>query len=148
MTVNYWTRDDTAVAESDYSARSGTLTFNPGQLQQSVDVSVFGDLEAEADEVYFFELSGATNADLPDAQAVGTILNDDAVYQLSVSDAFTFEGDAGPGFSGGPVVDAKGRLIGITFAYKDVGGRRLIYAYDMSRVQAELDNLSAARPGR
>ena len=61
---------------------------------------------------------------------------------------FTFEGDAGPGFSGGPVVDAKGRLIGITFAYKDVGGRRLIYAYDMSRVQAELDNLSAARPGR
>jgi hypothetical protein len=61
---------------------------------------------------------------------------------------FTFEGDAGPGFSGGPVVDAKGRLVGITFAYKDVGARRLIYAYDMARVQAELDNLSAARPGR
>jgi hypothetical protein len=58
---------------------------------------------------------------------------------------FTFEGDAGPGFSGGPVVDAQGRLIGITFAYKDLGRRRLIYAYDMTRVQAELDNLSAAR---
>ena len=61
---------------------------------------------------------------------------------------FTFEGDAGPGFSGGPVVDAKGRLVGITFAYKDVGTRRLIYAYDMARVQAELNNLSANRPGR
>jgi hypothetical protein len=61
---------------------------------------------------------------------------------------FTFQGDAGPGFSGGPVVDAQGRLIGITFAYKDVGKRRLIYAYDMTRVQAELDNLSAARSGR
>jgi len=58
---------------------------------------------------------------------------------------FTFEGDAGPGFSGGPVVDAQGRLVGITFAYKDEGGRRLIYAYDMARVQAELDNLSATR---
>ncbi len=58
---------------------------------------------------------------------------------------FTFEGDAGPGFSGGPVVDMHGRLIGITFAYKEEsGGRRLIYAYDMARVQAELDNLSAA----
>lgn len=56
---------------------------------------------------------------------------------------FTFEGDAGPGFSGGPVVDDQGRLIGITFAYKDEGKRRLIYAYDMARVQAEFDNLSA-----
>ena len=61
---------------------------------------------------------------------------------------FTFEGDAGPGFSGGPVVDARGRLVGITFAYKDVGAKRLIYAYDMARVQAELDNLSTARARR
>jgi hypothetical protein len=59
---------------------------------------------------------------------------------------FTFQGDAGPGFSGGPVVDAAGRLVGITFAYKDEGKIRLIYAYDMTRVQAELDNLS--RPAR
>lgn len=51
---------------------------------------------------------------------------------------FTFEANAGPGFSGGPVVDAQGRLIGITFAYKDEGGKRLMYAYDMARVRAEL----------
>jgi len=56
---------------------------------------------------------------------------------------FTFEGDAGPGFSGGPVVDSQGKLVGITFAYRDEGGKRFIYAYDMARVQAELDNLSA-----
>jgi S1-C subfamily serine protease len=56
---------------------------------------------------------------------------------------FTFEGDAGPGFSGGPVVDAGGRLVGITFAYKDEGGRRLIYAYDMVRVRAELKGFAA-----
>jgi hypothetical protein len=48
------------------------------------------------------------------------------------------EANAGPGFSGGPVVDASGRLVGITFAYKDEGGKRLIYAYDMARVRAEL----------
>lgn len=46
--------------------------------------------------------------------------------------------DAGPGFSGGPVVDGQGRLVGITFGYKDSGGQRLIYAYDMGRVAAEL----------
>jgi hypothetical protein len=51
---------------------------------------------------------------------------------------FTFAGDAGPGFSGGPVLDSRGRLIGITFGYKDVGTERLIYAYDMARVREEL----------
>jgi hypothetical protein len=59
---------------------------------------------------------------------------------------FTFQGDAGPGFSGGPVVDGTGRLVGITFAYKDEGKIRLIYVYDMARVQAELDNLSRPAP--
>ena len=37
---------------------------------------------------------------------------------------------------------APGRLIGITFGYKDEGGKRLIYAYDMSRVRAELSRAS------
>ena len=54
---------------------------------------------------------------------------------------FVFAGNAGPGFSGGPVLDRSGRLIGITFGYKDEGHQRLIYAYDMSRVRAELSAL-------
>jgi hypothetical protein len=57
---------------------------------------------------------------------------------------FVFAGDAGPGFSGGPVLDGSGRLIGITFGYKDEGRQRLIYAYDMSRVRAEFSALSKA----
>jgi hypothetical protein len=54
---------------------------------------------------------------------------------------FVFAGNAGPGFSGGPVLDRSGRLVGITFGYKDQGRERLIYAYDMSRVLAELSAL-------
>ena len=37
---------------------------------------------------------------------------------------FTFAGNAGPGFSGGPVLDGSGRLIGITFGYKDEGATK------------------------
>jgi S1-C subfamily serine protease len=54
---------------------------------------------------------------------------------------FVFAGNAGPGFSGGPVLDGSGHLVGITFGYKDDGHERLIYAYDMSRVRAELSSL-------
>ena len=54
---------------------------------------------------------------------------------------FTFAGDAGPGFSGGPVVDGSGHLVGITFGYKGEGRERLIYAYDMARVRAEFSAL-------
>ncbi len=65
----------------------------------------------------------------------------------ATADYFIFANDrrradnAGPGFSGGPVLDASGRLVGITFGYKDVAGQRLIYAYDMERVRAELSAL-------
>src|SRR5439155_18824628 len=59
---------------------------------------------------------------------------------------FTFAGDAGPGFSGGPVVDGGGNLIGITFGYKDRGPERLIFAYDMSRVRAELSVVQNRAP--
>jgi hypothetical protein len=58
---------------------------------------------------------------------------------------FTFAGDAGPGFSGGPVINAAGQLVGITFGYKDERGERRIYAYDMTRVRAELSALPKGR---
>lgn len=58
---------------------------------------------------------------------------------------FTFAGNAGPGFSGGPVLNASGQLVGITFGYKDEGGERRIYAYDMDRVRAELSALPKGR---
>jgi S1-C subfamily serine protease len=50
-----------------------------------------------------------------------------------IQKAFTYEADAGKGFSGGPVVDATtGALVGITFGFRDVGKTRLMYAYDRS----------------
>jgi S1-C subfamily serine protease len=63
--------------------------------------------------------------------------------------AFTFEGGAGPGFSGGPVVGAKdGRLLGVVFGYIDEpsGKKRVMYAYTMERVYTELEEVARKLP--
>jgi hypothetical protein len=58
--------------------------------------------------------------------------------------AFTYDADAGEGFSGGPVVDAdSGVVVGITFGFRDDGehGARRMYAYDMALVLDEMRHL-------
>jgi len=65
----------------------------------------------------------------------------------AIQSAFIYEGNAGPGFSGGPVVDAQtGQVVGITFGYLDPDGRRLMYAYPMSRVRNELATIQGRVP--
>lgn len=94
-TVNYATANGTAVAGADYTAASGTLTFAPGEISKAVTVAVKGDLLDEDNETLLFNLSGATNATISDAQAVGTITDDDAPVGISVGDVTVTEG--GPG---------------------------------------------------
>jgi len=70
--------------------------------------------------------------------AHGVICSIAGVAGHADSPYFIFAGNAGPGFSGGPVLDGDGRLIGITFGFEDrPQNRRLIFAYDMKRVAAE-----------
>ncbi len=95
-TVNFNTANGTAtLADNDYVANSGTLTFVPGNTSQLVSVNVNGDLNTEADETFFVNLSGAGGGSLLDAQGLGTITNDDAVPQISIGDVVLAEGNAG-----------------------------------------------------
>jgi hypothetical protein len=78
VTVNYATQNYTATAGSDYVAKSGTLTFNPGQLTQTFTVTINGDKQKESDEYFNVVLSGASsNALIWDGYGLGTILSDD-----------------------------------------------------------------------
>jgi hypothetical protein len=90
------TADSTALAGSDYVATSGTLTFQPGgPTTMSVSVLVKGDLVDEPDQQFFVNLSGASGADLVDAQGVGTIVDNDPPPRLKISDASISEGNRG-----------------------------------------------------
>ncbi len=75
--VNYATADGTATQPADYTNTSGTLTFTPGQTTRTITVPVVGEAVAEANEAFFVNLSGATNATIADNQGLGTITNDD-----------------------------------------------------------------------
>jgi len=95
ITVNYTTADNSATAGSDYVAASGTLTFTPGQLTQSIAVTVNGETMFEPNETFNVNLSGATNATIADNQGVGTITNDDSQPTISINDVSQDEGNAG-----------------------------------------------------
>lgn len=78
VTVNYATADNTATtANNDYTSTSGTLTFNPGDTQKQIPVTIKGDTVNESDETFFVNLTSPTNATISDSQGVGTIKNDD-----------------------------------------------------------------------
>ncbi len=79
VTVNYTTSDGTALAGSDYTTTSGTLTFSAGDTSETFSVPITDDSIVEADETITIILSNAANADLgTPGTAIITILDNDA----------------------------------------------------------------------
>ena len=88
LTVDFATSAGSATAGTDYVSTSGTLTFVAGVTTQAIDVSVNGDLLDEADESFSVTLSQANgDATLGDANATGTIRDDDPLPVLQIGDA-------------------------------------------------------------
>ena len=96
VTVDYQTAGGTALEGTDYDAASGTLTFEPGATRQTIEVRTRQDTAAEPNETFTVTLNSPSGATLPDAGAVGTIIDDDgpvpAGPALTVSDATGVEG--------------------------------------------------------
>ena len=96
VVVSYATSDGTATSsangvDADFTATSGMLTINAGTLTGTVSVPTTHDLSGEMDETFTLSLSGATNATLLDATALGTIIDND-LPSLSVADMSVTEG--------------------------------------------------------
>lgn len=121
ITVDYATADGTAVAAADYTASSGTLTFNPGDLSKPVTVPVLGDTLDEQNETLFVDLSNAQNATIGDGQGQGTINDDDVAPTLSISDVAVTEGNSGTTNAVLTVTlsAASGRVVTVNYATGD-----------------------------
>ena len=86
VTVAYATQDGTAVTDSDYTATSGTLRFEPGETIQNIQVATLRDASAEPSESFTVELSDPVGTAITNSTGVGTIAAD-AMPALSITDA-------------------------------------------------------------
>ncbi|PRY25939.1 Calx-beta domain-containing protein [Aliiruegeria haliotis] len=91
--------------DTDYfsgSYASGTVSFNPGDIQKTIEVFPSGDYDGELDESFVVEILSPDGAQLPGGtttqQAIGWVLDDDGLSNsraLQVSDVFVKEGAKG-----------------------------------------------------
>ncbi len=99
VSVAWATADGTALAGTDYTAASGTVTFAPGEVFKTLPITVSGDVADEADEVLQVLLSAPAGATLGNAAARVLIRNDEPVTVVSLPQgAQWFEKDL-PGFT-------------------------------------------------
>ena len=120
VTVDYATADGTAAAGSDYTASTGTLTFQPGETAKAVSVALLDDAHDEGEETLTFRLSNASGARIADGVATGTIENSDPLPQAWLA---RFGRTAA-----GHVVDAIGERVGVDRAggtLLTLGGQRV-----------------------
>src|SRR5215472_10567552 len=73
VSVSYSTHDGSAVAGTDYSATSGTLTFAPGETAQNITVPILNRSGAAKARSFSVTLGTPTNAKIADGTGVVTI---------------------------------------------------------------------------
>lgn len=75
VSVKYTTKSGTAKADEDFESTSGTLTFEAGDKELSIDVPIPIDSLRQPSQTFYVELSDSQNADIETSEATGTIIN-------------------------------------------------------------------------
>eukprot|EP00163_Fabomonas_tropica_P013589 TRINITY_DN2512_c0_g4_i2.p1 TRINITY_DN2512_c0_g4~~TRINITY_DN2512_c0_g4_i2.p1 ORF type:complete len:886 (-),score=274.86 TRINITY_DN2512_c0_g4_i2:228-2885(-) len=90
-TVDYETKDGSALAEKDYKPAKGTLTFLNGETSKSIDIDIINMPENDADETFTVTLSnpsaGAYVGSIPSATV---IITEDEDFLRLVGEASKF----------------------------------------------------------
>jgi hypothetical protein len=79
VTMSYQTVNGTAAtADNDYIAKTGTLTFDPGETTKTITIEVKADNKKESDETFYLDLiNNSSNSLFSKFRGIGTIWNDD-----------------------------------------------------------------------
>ncbi|MEO1257396.1 MAG: BspA family leucine-rich repeat surface protein [Bacteroidota bacterium] len=100
---NYTSLSGTATVNIDYQNPNGSHTLSPGEQAKQIGVTVNGDCEIEIDEDFVLQLFGLNaggrnvtfSSNLPTLDGTGTILNDDALPEITCPGDQTQGTDAG-----------------------------------------------------
>lgn len=96
--LDYATANGTAVASSDYTAKSGTISFADGVMSANVAVATTDDTTVESSETFYLDVSNASGgATIADSRGAGTITDNDSAstcdgVSFAVSNASVTEG--------------------------------------------------------
>jgi hypothetical protein len=94
ISVGYATADGSAKADSDYVATSGTLTFQPGEVEKSISLQIKGDAVAEGEERFAINFSNPVNLHLPSGSIIVIITADDRpLIQFGAAEFTVSEGE-------------------------------------------------------
>ena len=61
VAVSFRTANGSAKAGEDYTAKTGTLTFAPGETTKTITIEVKGDSKKEANETFYLDLFGLSS---------------------------------------------------------------------------------------
>lgn len=122
VTVGYYLSGQTAIAGVDFQPQVGMLTFAPGVTTQTVNVSILGDILDEFDETLRIYLANPLNATISDGQGVCTIVDNDPIPSIDVSNVSVVEGDNSSMIAIFPVTISapSGRTVSVIYSTSDI----------------------------
>src|SRR6185369_12888969 len=95
VSLNYAAANGTAIVGEDFDGNQGVLTLGGATMSKTITVSIIGDTTFEPDETFFLNLTNVNNATVADGQGKGTIVNNDPIPAMTISDAFASESSNG-----------------------------------------------------
>src|SRR5206468_2335890 len=94
--VDYATASGTATAGSDFTSKSGTLSFADGEVSKTIVVPILEDTLFEGPESFTVTLSNPTNGTTVGASTATVTINDnDPGPTASINDITVTEGNSG-----------------------------------------------------
>jgi subtilisin family serine protease len=123
VTVDYQTSDGTAIAGSDYTATSGTLSFAAGETSKSFMIPIVNDTFDEQNKTVNLTLSNPTGGAVlgTPSTAVLTIKDDDKAGKLGFK-ATSYKVNENEGTATITVTRSRGKASGVTVDYTTSDG--------------------------